>query len=168
MAGPKSMRGRELERVLFLFGVGLVGMRGREFLDCSNCFEKVWRRRMESCLSFKVWSRLFDKRGIREFLALSLREKSVKWVRNSDLCTRGKWRGKELLGCSSCLRKSRKRWGGACSLHGQVLVFGAYQHAWYIDITCVEFPLVACVDGISTITTHTSCLIKIPTMYVIT
>ena len=27
MAGPKSMRGRELERVLFPFGVGPVGMR---------------------------------------------------------------------------------------------------------------------------------------------
>ena len=41
MARPKSMRGRELERVFFLFGVGPVGMRGREFLDCSSFFEKV-------------------------------------------------------------------------------------------------------------------------------
>ena len=32
MAGPKSMRGRELERVFFLFGVGPVGMQGRVFL----------------------------------------------------------------------------------------------------------------------------------------
>ena len=31
-AGPKSMRGRELERVFFLFGVGTVGMQGRVFL----------------------------------------------------------------------------------------------------------------------------------------
>ena len=30
MAKPKSMRGRELERVFFLFGVGPVGMREEE------------------------------------------------------------------------------------------------------------------------------------------
>ena len=67
---------------------------------------------MESCLSFKVWTCGFEKKDIREFLELSLREKSVKWVRNSDLRTRGKWRGKELLGCSSCLRKVKEevRW----------------------------------------------------------
>ena len=32
MAGPESMRGRELERVFLSFGVGPVGMREREFL----------------------------------------------------------------------------------------------------------------------------------------
>ena len=32
MAGSESMRGRELERVFLSFGVGSVGMRGREFL----------------------------------------------------------------------------------------------------------------------------------------
>ena len=32
MVGPESMKGRELERVFLSFGVGPVGMRGREFL----------------------------------------------------------------------------------------------------------------------------------------
>ena len=53
---------------------------------------------MESCLSFKVQTYGFDKRDIREFLALSfsLREKGV-WGENSDFAwTRGKWRGKVL------------------------------------------------------------------------
>ena len=46
---------------------------------CSNYFERVWRRnRIESCLSFKVWTHGFDKRDLREFLALSLREKESK------------------------------------------------------------------------------------------
>ena len=31
VAGTESMRGRELERVFFLFGVGPVGMQGKKF-----------------------------------------------------------------------------------------------------------------------------------------
>ena len=49
---------------------------------------------------------------------------------------------------------------------GQVLVFGFVNMHDTLAL-CVEFPLVACVGGISTITTHASHLIKTPTMYVI-
>ena len=117
-------------------------------------------------LSFKVLTHGFDKRVIREFLALSLREKWAKLVRNSDLCTRGKQRGKELLGCSSCLRRSRKRWGGACSLHGQVLVFGlsTCMKLWHYVLNSHWLH----VGEISTILSHASCLIKTLTMYLIT
>ena len=82
MARPKSMRGRELERVerSFLLAAGLRcererrvesfisfwcftrGMRkGRELLE-SSFFEEVRKRnKMESCLSFKVWTRGLTK-----------------------------------------------------------------------------------------------------------
>ena len=56
---------------------------------------------------------------------------------------------------------------GYC-MASQVLVFGVCQHAWYFGLTCVEFPLVACVSGITTITSHESYLIKTPIMYLIT
>ena len=48
----------------------------------------------------------------------------------------------------------------------QMLVFG-FVNMYETLALCVEFPLVACVGGISTITTHASHLIKTPTMYVI-
>ena len=48
----------------------------------------------------------------------------------------------------------------------QVLVFEFVNMHGTLAL-CVEFPLVACVGGISTITTHASHLIKTPTMYVI-
>ena len=50
---------------------------------------------------------------------------------------------------------------------GQVLVFGFVNMHDTLAL-CVEFPLVACVGGISTIATYASHLIKTPTMYVIT
>ena len=60
---------------------------------------------------------------------------------------------KSFLGCSSYFDKVKEERIemelGDC-MAGQVLVFGVCQHAWYIDITCVEFPLVACVGGITT------------------
>ena len=65
---------------------------------CSNYFERVWRRnRMESCLSFKVWTHGFDKRDLREVRILILH---------------GPVEMERLLGCLSW-QKSRKKWGGA-------------------------------------------------------
>ena len=54
---------------------------------------------------------------------------------------------------------------GDC-MAGQVLVFG-FVHMHETLALCVEFPLVACVGGISTITSHASYLIKTTTMYLI-
>ena len=70
-----------------------------------------------------------------------------------------------------CLEKSqlKKKLGGTCSLHGRPsLGLWVNQHARYFGITCIKFPLVACVGGITTITSHASYLIKTLTMYVIT
>ena len=99
---------------------------------------------MESCLSFNVWTLGFDKGDLRELPSSFLKRKECKVGENSDLCTRGNGEVRMLLGCSNCLRKSKKRLGGACSLHVQVLVFGAYQHAWFFGFACVGFQLVAC------------------------
>ena len=38
-----GVRGRGGLRVFLSFDGGPVGMRGREFLDCSSCFERVER-----------------------------------------------------------------------------------------------------------------------------
>ena len=76
-------------------------------------------------------------------------------------------RGSVFLGCSSCLEKSQRRNEvalGDC-MAGQVLVFGVWHETLAL---CVEFSLVACVGGITTITSHASYLIKTLTMYVIT
>ena len=140
VAGPESMRGRELERVFESYTV----------------FERVWRRNeMEYYFPFEVLTRAFE-RDSRELPSsfLKRKESKVRWG-NSDFCLLV---GIErLLRCSSCLRKSKKRWGGACSLHGRPsLGLWVCQHAWYIDITCVEFSLVACVGGVITITSHVS------------
>ena len=65
---------------------------------------------MEFCLSFNVWTHGFDKRDIRELLALSLREKSAKWGEEIMICMDPwKMRGRVFLGCSSCLEKSQRR-----------------------------------------------------------
>ena len=56
---------------------------------------------------------------------------------------------------------------GDC-MAGQVLVFG-FVHMHETLASCVEFPLIACMGGISTITSHASYLIKTPpTMHLIT
>jgi len=39
--GPVGVRGKGKLRVFLSFDVGLVGMRGREFLDYSSCFERI-------------------------------------------------------------------------------------------------------------------------------
>ena len=120
-------------------------MRGRELHDCSNCFERGWRRnKMESCLSFKVWTRGFDKRDIREFLALSLREKGVKWGENSDFAwTRGKWRGK-VLEVLVILRKVKEEIRWSLPIACPSLGLWVCSHAWNFGFTCVEFQFVAC------------------------
>ena len=65
---------------------------------------------MEFCLSFNMWTRGFDKRDIRELLAISLREKSVKWGEEILICVDPwKMRGSVFLGCFSCLEKSQRR-----------------------------------------------------------
>ena len=38
-----GVRGRGGLRVFLSFDGGPVGMRGREFLDCSSCFEREWK-----------------------------------------------------------------------------------------------------------------------------
>ena len=120
---------------------------------------------MESCLSFKVWTHGFDKRDLREFLALSLREKRVKLeVRILILHGRWKWRGF----LDVCLDKSQGRSEvelGDC-MANQVLVFGlsTCMKLWHYVLNSNWLH----VGEISTILSHASCLIKIPTMYVIT
>ena len=55
-----------------------------------------------------MWTRGFDKRDIRELLALSLREKSAKWGEEILICVDPwKMRGSVFLGCFSCLEKSQ-------------------------------------------------------------
>ena len=83
--------------------------------------------------------------GLREDsreLPSSFLKRKREQRRNSDLCLPV---GIErFLRCSSCLRKSKKRLGVACSLHGRPsLGLWVYQHAWYFAFTCVEFQLVA-------------------------
>ena len=64
VAGLESMRGRELERVFESYSV----------------FERVWRRNeMEYYFPFEVLTRGFERKTQGSFLALSLREKRVKW-----------------------------------------------------------------------------------------
>ena len=67
-----------------------------------------------------------------------------------------------------CFEKSQGRSEvelGDC-MGNQVLVFG-FVNMYEILALCVELPLVP-VGEISTILSHASCLIKTPTMYVIT
>ena len=67
-----------------------------------------------------MWTYEFDKRDSRELLALSLREKRVKWGENSDSGgPMGNREGDSFLDVLVTLRKSKKRLGGACSLHGR-------------------------------------------------
>ena len=51
------MRGRELERVFFLFGVGLVGMQGRVFLIIVVVLKSQGRIEMElgDCMANQVF-----------------------------------------------------------------------------------------------------------------
>ena len=126
------------------------------------------RIRMESCLSFKVWTHGFAKRDLREFLALSLREKRQKWSENSDFpWTRGKWEQESLWNVLE-LEKSQGRSEvelGDC-MANQVLIFGlsTCMKLWHYELNSHWLH----VGEISTILSHASCLIKIPTMYVIT
>ena len=63
---------------------------------------------------------------------------------------------KEEMRWSLFIARLAKSWSlGFVNMHGTLAL-------------CVEFPLVACVGGISTITSHASYLIKTPTMYLIT
>ena len=79
----------------------------------------------------------------RELLALSLREKRAKWVRNSDLCgLMGKV--KEEMRWSLFIARPAKSWSlGFVNMHGTLAL-------------CVEFPLVAYVGRIFTTTSHAS------------
>ena len=115
VAGSESMRGRELERVFFLFG---------------------------------VWTGGLERKTQGSFLALSLREKRVKWVRNSDLCVDPwKMRAREFLGSSNCLEKSKKNWDEDFFVAWPAKCWSwglRSQHAWCFGSTCVGFQLVAC------------------------
>ena len=82
--------------------------------------------------------------------------------------TRGNREGESFLEVLLVLKSQRRieMELGDC-MAGQVLVFGINMHETLA--LCVEFPLVACVGGISTITSHASYLIKTPpTMHLIT
>ena len=154
MDEPESMRSRELERVF----------------ELSSFFERVWRRNyMELYFSFEVLTRGFERKDLRELLALFLKEKRAKWGENSDLCgfmgNRGVKSFLDVLVAWESQRRDEVEL--VHCMTSQVLVFGFVNMHETLAL-CVEFPLVACVGGISTITTHASHLIKTPTMYVIT
>ena len=105
----------------------------------------------------------------RELLALSLREKRAKWGENYDLYgSVGNREVKSFLDVLVAWESQRRDEVELVHcMASQVLVFGFVNMHETLAL-CVEFPLVACVDGISTITTHATHLIKTPTMYVIT
>ena len=90
-------------------GLGLKTLLKRVF-EFSSFFEWVWIRNvMESCLSFNVWTRGFDKRDLRELLALSLREKRVKWGEKFwFVWTHGKWEQENFLDVLVVLRKVKE------------------------------------------------------------
>ena len=52
MVGPKSMRGRELKRVFFLFGVRPVGMREEESFLSLLVFLRECEEKMRGSLAF--------------------------------------------------------------------------------------------------------------------
>ena len=134
---------------------------------CSNYFERVWRRnRMESCLSFKVWTHGFDKRDLREFLAFSFREKRVK-LEVRILILHEPVEMERLLGCLSW-QKSRKKWGGAWWLHGQsslgLWVLSTCMVLWL----CMFWISIGCMWNFHYNISFIICLIKTPTIYLIT
>ena len=115
-----------------------------------------------------MWTRGFDKGDLREFLALSLREKREKWMRNSDLCTRGKWRGK-VLEVLVILRKVKEetRWNLLIAWPAKSWSLGLINMQDTLALHVLNFNWLH-VGEISTILSHASCLIKTPRMYLIT
>ena len=113
------MRGKELERVF----------------ESSSFFKRVWRRNeMEFYFPFEALTRGLERRLKRASSSfLKRKESKVRWG-NSDLCLPV---GIErLLGCSSCLRKSKKKLGGTCSLHGRPSLGLWGLRGWHVS-TCM-------------------------------
>ena len=141
MAGPEGMRGRELERIerSFLLAAGLSVRCSQENGIRERLLGGFWS--LFWCVNRWTWEE--DSRELPSTFLKRKREQS-KLKFQTWVFTRRKWRSKKLLGCSICLRKSKKRWGGVWWLHGQVLVYGVCHHACFLGFTCVDFQLIAC------------------------
>ena len=133
----------------------------------SNCFGRVWRRnRLESCLSFKVWTHGFDKRDLRELPSSFLKRKESKvrgenydfaWIGGNG---KASWmfvltKVKEEVRWSLVIAWPTKSWSLGVNMHETLAL-------------CVEFQLVACGWNFHYKISCIICLIKIPTMYLIT
>ena len=116
---------------------------------------------MGFCLSFGCVNRWTWEEDSRELPSTFLKRKRDKSEVRVQIFawTHGKW---EVLGCSICLRKSRKRWGGAWWLYVQVLVFGFVHKLENLALHVLNFNWLH-VGGISTIVSHASCIVKTPT-----
>ena len=80
VAGPVGVRGRGELRVFLSFGVGLVGMRGREFLIVLVALRKSKKRRGAADKNKERKKQMSKERRTKEVSGAAKKSRKITWV----------------------------------------------------------------------------------------